>query len=110
MQLFCERISLSAEIVCVLNLLCVYVCVFTVHCFFYLKMSFDDLAKYGGLYGSEGALKNIEVSMYVCMYVCMYHMCRNFRGVKFCEFCEFCGMHLIHENSTKINHVKLTAS
>lgn len=46
------------------------VCIlFTVHYFFYLKMSFDDLAKYGGLYGSEGALKSIEVRTYVCTFV-----------------------------------------
>ena len=32
-------------------------------------MSFDDLAKYGGLYGGEGALSNVKVCMYVCMYV-----------------------------------------
>ena len=29
-------------------------------------MSFDDLAKYGGLYGGEGVLANIEVSR--CVY------------------------------------------
>ena len=26
-------------------------------------MSFDDLAKYGGLYGGEGALSNVKVCM-----------------------------------------------
>lgn len=53
-----------------------------------LKLCFDDLAKYGGLYGGEGSLKNIAVcnvyAMYnvmhitkyvhVCVYVTMYEM------------------------------------
>jgi len=43
---------------------------------FFLQLSFGDLAKYGGLYGSESvSLKNIEVrvrvtlSLYICEYV-----------------------------------------
>ena len=39
-------------------------CLYTISVF---KMSFDDLAKYGGLYGSEGVLKNIKVSTYACV-------------------------------------------
>ena len=35
-------------------------------------MSFDDLAKYGGLYGGEGALSNVKVCMYVCIYIYIY--------------------------------------
>ena len=48
-------------------------------CGILFKMSFDDLAKYGGLYGSEGVLNNIKVSTYVsksynklyCLFVCV---------------------------------------